>query len=225
MPSGIGAQDLASEATTPPSQLRGYIGARLDPLSAGAEASAYRSDNDLNPGLALASGPDGYRPAAVLMGLVERPEGLSVLLTRRADTLSHHAGQIAFPGGRTEPGEAPWETALREAEEEIGLPPERVALAGQSTPFRIQTGFHVTPVVGFLQPGFAPVCNPAEVAEVFEAPFAFLMDPANHERRLREQPSPPRWHYAMTYGDHVIWGATAGMLKALYDRLWGPGHG
>jgi 8-oxo-dGTP pyrophosphatase MutT (NUDIX family) len=225
MPSGIGAQDQAGDATTAAAELRRYISARLDSLSAGGTAPAYRSDSDLNPEMAFASAPDGYRPAAVLIGLVERPEGLSVLLTRRADTLSRHAGQIAFPGGRSEPGEASWETALREAEEEIGLRPELVALAGQSTPFRVQTGFHVTPVVGFLQPGFSPVCNPAEVAEVFETPFAFLMDPANHERRLREQPSPPRWHYAMTYGDRVIWGATAGMLKALYDRLWGPGHG
>jgi 8-oxo-dGTP pyrophosphatase MutT (NUDIX family) len=228
MPQGVGAQNpsvpAAASAASDVAELRHRIAARLDPLSVPQTPSAFRSDRDLNPHLVLAS-PDGFRPAAVLIGLIPRPEGLSVLLTRRADTLSRHAGQIAFPGGRGEPGEAPWETALREAEEEIGLKPEQVTLAGQSTPFRIQTGFDVTPVVGFVTPDFQPATNPDEVAEVFEAPFAFLMDPANHERRLGEQLNPPRWFYAITYGDRLIWGATAAMLKALHDRLWGHGDG
>jgi 8-oxo-dGTP pyrophosphatase MutT (NUDIX family) len=225
MPNGIGAQDQLTDPAAPMTPaaeaLRRYIVEHLDPLYTADQPTPFRSDRDLNPEMVFPALVDGYQPAAVLIGLVERDEGVSVLLTRRADTLRRHAGQIAFPGGRSDPGEAPWQTALREAEEEIGLRPDQVTLAGLSTPFRVQTGYHVTPVVGFVRADFQPVSNPAEVAEVFETPFAFLMDPANHERRRRDQPGPPRWHYAMTHGDRVIWGATAGMLKALYDRLWG----
>jgi 8-oxo-dGTP pyrophosphatase MutT (NUDIX family) len=205
--------------------LRGFIAARLDPLDFLSSEPLLRSDLDLNPDFAFPALADGYKPAAVLIGLVERSAGLSVLLTRRADSLRRHAGQIAFPGGRSEIGEASWQTALREAHEEIGLAAGQVELIGLSTPFRLSSGYDVTPVVGFVQADFAPASDPIEVAEVFEAPFAFLMDPANHVRKLREQPGPPRWHYAITYGDYVIWGATAAMLKALYDRLWGPVRG
>jgi 8-oxo-dGTP pyrophosphatase MutT (NUDIX family) len=220
-----GVQDNTTHAATlalpAGAALRDFIAARLDPLDAGPAQPLFRSDLDLNPDLVSSALPEGYKPAAVLVGLVQRPEGLNVLLTRRADTLRRHAGQIAFPGGRGEPGETAWQTALREAQEEIGLNASQVELIGLSTPFRLQTGFDVTPVVGFVEAGFTAAANSMEVAEVFETPFAFLMDPANHERRLREQPGPPRWHYAITYGDHVIWGATAAMLKALHDRLWG----
>lgn len=200
--------------------LRGYIAARLDPLEGEPAAPPFRSDLDLNPDWVAPALAEGYKPAAVLVGLIERSEGIHVLLTRRADELRRHAGQIAFPGGRGEAGEQAWQTALREANEEIGLGADQVDLIGLSTAFRLGTGYDVTPVVGLIAPDFRPVANPAEVAEVFEAPFAFLMDRANYELRLREQPGPPRWHYAVTYGDHVIWGATAAMLKALYDRLW-----
>ena len=224
--SNSSAQDqaLPLSALMPPSGegLRDYIAARLDPLDLRRPLPDYRSDLDLNPDIALTSEAEGYQPAAVLIGLVQRREGLNVLLTRRTDTLRRHAGQIAFPGGRGEAGEAAWQTALREACEEIGLTAEQVRLTGLSTPFRLRTGYDVTPVVGFVDGGFQPTPSPAEVAEVFEAPFAFLMDPANHERRLRDMPGGPRFHYAITWKDHVIWGATAAMLKALYDRLWGP---
>ena len=221
---GDGVQDqtfLPKAASLPVGPaLRRLIAERLDPLQSWSAEPGFRSDLDLNPDMALPELEEGYAPAAVLIGLVERSEGLHVLLTRRADGLRRHAGQIAFPGGRGESGETPWRTALREAGEEIGLFPDKVELAGLSTPFRLRTGYDVTPVVGFVQADFTPVSDPAEVAEVFEAPFAFLMDPSNHVRRLREEPGPPRWHYAITYGEHVIWGATAAMLKALYDRLW-----
>ena len=204
--------------------LREYIAARLDPLD-GPPAAAFRSDLDLNPDMILTSEAEGYQPASVLIGLVQRQDGLTVLLTRRTDTLRRHAGQIAFPGGRSEAGEVPWQTALREAWEEIGLVADQVKLVGLSTPFRLRTGYDVTPVVGFVDGGFEAKPSPDEVAEVFEAPFAFLMDPANIERRLGEFPGGPRWHYAITWKDHVIWGATAAMLKALYDRLWAPANG
>jgi 8-oxo-dGTP pyrophosphatase MutT (NUDIX family) len=161
-------------------------------------------------------------PAAVLVPLVERAGGLTVLLTKRSDTLRNHSGQVAFPGGRCEPGEAPWDAALREAQEEIGLDPSFVTLAGLSTGYRTVSDFHIIPVVGFVRPGFQLKINDAEVADVFEAPFAYLMNPANHERRFHEQPDTGlrRHYYAMPYEERFIWGATAGMLRALYDRLY-----
>ncbi len=206
--------------------LRAWIAARLDPLEAGAVSSqGARSDFDLDGG---AGGPDGspLKDAAVLIGLVERQDGLSVILTRRADTLRSHTGQVALPGGRCDPGETPWAAALREAREEIGLDPSLVALAGLSTPYRTGTGYHVTPVVGFVTPPITLTANPAEVADIFEAPFGFLMDPANHEQRQGVTPAgDSRRFYAITWEDRLIWGATAGMLRALHDRLRGPGPG
>jgi 8-oxo-dGTP pyrophosphatase MutT (NUDIX family) len=227
MAAGVPDHDMAFSAlpSATGASLRALIVARLDPIDRAVAPAAIGSDRDLNPELDAAAFPGGYHPAAVLIGLIERPGGLNVLLTQRADTLRKHAGQIAFPGGRSETGETAAVTALREAHEEIGLEPGQVELLGQSTPFRLQTGFDVTPVVGFVAPGFEARGDPSEVADVFEAPFAFLMDPANRERRLRELPGPPRWHYAITWRDRVIWGATAAMLKGLYDRLWNPADG
>ncbi|HEY5105158.1 MAG TPA: CoA pyrophosphatase [Caulobacteraceae bacterium] len=206
-----------------PAQLRAWIAGHLDPLDAtpSDDGAPVRSDFDLNPAHAPSQSVE-LTPAAVLVGLVEHADGLSVILTRRADTLRRHTGQIAFPGGRTDPGETPWATALREANEEIGLDPALVSLAGLSTPYRTGTGFHITPVVGFIAPGAALTANPDEVADIFETPFGFLMDPANHEQHRRTVPGgEERRFYAMTWEDRFIWGATAGMLRALYDRLYG----
>ncbi len=212
---------------TPPTagDLRDWITRHLDPLEAPAGAVAHRSDYDLGPAPAPeADAP--LTPAAVLVGLVEHPQGLSVILTRRSDSLRRHTGQVALPGGRCDPGETPWETALRESEEEIGLAREHVTLAGLSTPYRTGTGFHVTPVVGFVRPGFTLTANPDEVADIFETPFGFLMDPANHEAREGRTPAGDmRRFYAITWEDRLIWGATAGMLRALYDRLYGAAVG
>jgi 8-oxo-dGTP pyrophosphatase MutT (NUDIX family) len=201
--------------------VRNWITQHLDPLDDADDVSRpMRSDFDLNP-THLAPDED-LTPAAVLVPLVERESGLSVLLTRRAETLRRHTGQVAFPGGRCDPGEMVWQTALREAEEEIGLDPSLVSLAGLSTPYRTGTGYHVTPVVGFVEPTFNLTPNPAEVAEIFETPFGFLMDPANHEEHNRQTPAGDiRRFYAMTWENQFIWGATAGMLRALYDRLYG----
>ena len=205
----------------PPHELRLWIEASLDPLSA-ALSEILQSDYDLNPTL-RPSGEGPLRPAAVLVPLIERAEGISVLLTRRAETLRQHTGQIAFPGGRCDPGETPWQTALREAEEEIGLAPSLVEAAGLLSPYETVTGYRVVPVVGFVRPDFDLTINPAEVAEAFEAPFGFLMDAANHQRQFREPMGggERRYFYAMPYEDHFIWGATAGMLRGLYDRLYG----
>jgi len=201
--------------------LRGWIADHLDPLETSGGAGVVRSDFDLDPDNApVAEAP--LKPAAVLIGLVEHPNALSVILTRRSDTLRNHTGQVALPGGRCDPGEPPWRTALREAEEEIGLDPSRVTLAGLSTPYRTGTGYHITPVVGFIPPGFILTVNPDEVADVFETPFAFLMDPANYEQHVRKIPAGvTRRFYGMTWEDHFIWGATAGILRALHDRLYG----
>ena len=205
-------------------QLKARILSRLDPLEPPDPDRPVGSDFDLNPDLEVPIA--GLAAAAVLVPLVERDGVLSVLFTRRADQLRRHAGQISFPGGRCEAGETPWEAALREAQEEVGLDPAAVTPAGLSTPYRTITGYHITPVVGFVRGDHGLTLNPAEVAEAFEVPFAYLMDPANHERRHRDQPpGPPRWHYAITWDGRLIWGATAGMVRALYERLENPDVG
>ena len=204
--------------------LRAWISRHLDPLEEreAIKSHAQTSDFDLGP----AYGPnevDGpLTPASVLIGLVERAAGLSVILTRRADTLRRHTGQIALPGGRRDPGETPWQTALREAHEEIGLEPHYVSLAGLSSPYRTGTGYLITPVVGFVQAGFTLTANPDEVADIFETPFGFLMDPSNYEEReLQTADGVTRRFYAATHEDRYIWGVTAFMLRSLYERLYG----
>ena len=210
---------------TPWPEVRARIEERLAPLEAWDPAgAAFASDYDLNPDFR----PEAARlrrSAAVLVPIVEHAEGPTVLLTRRADALTRHAGQVAFPGGRSDAGEAPWETALREAQEEVGLEPERVTVAGLATPYETVTGFVVTPVVGFVRPGFTLTPDPAEVAEVFEAPFAFLMDSSSYEERSQVFAGAERYYYAVPHGDQLIWGATAGMLRGLRERLFGPSTG
>jgi 8-oxo-dGTP pyrophosphatase MutT (NUDIX family) len=203
--------------------LRDWIGDHLDPLEAHESANGVvRSDFDLSKAYGPTEVDGPLTPAAVLIALVERDAGLSVILTRRSDTLRRHTGQIALPGGRRDPGETPWQTALREAHEEIGLEPRFVSPVGLSTPYRTGTGYLITPVVGFVRPGFSLTANPDEVAEIFETPFGFLMDPANLEEHERALPNgETRRFYAYTHEDRFIWGATAGMLRALYDRLYG----
>jgi len=203
--------------------LKAWIADVLDPLHDGGAVAGVkrRSDYDLDPS-GMAAPDEALTPAAVLIGLVEREVGYTVLLTRRADTLRRHTGQVALPGGRQDPGETPWETALREAEEEIGLERRFVSLAGLSTPYQTGTGYLVTPVVGFVASGFSLTPNPDEVADIFETPFGFLMDPKNHEEHERQlSTGETRRFYAMTHEERVIWGATAGILRALYDRLYG----
>jgi len=208
---------------SPLERLKPWLEARLHPVrDYDPQSRTLRSDFDLNPSLEGRRAAHALAQAAVLVPLVQRATGLNVILTRRADTLSRHSGQIAFPGGRCDPGETPWTTALREAQEEIGLDPAFVAVSGLGDPYETVTGFCVTPVVGFVSPGFSLTPAPAEVAEVFETPFGFLMDPANHERRFHEGlDGQRRRYYAMPYQDRFIWGATAGMLRSLYERVFG----
>src|SRR5687768_5460706 len=157
-------------------------------------------------------------PAAVLLLVVNHPEP-TVVLTQRTSHLAHHAGQIAFPGGRREEADDSAEgTALREAAEEIGLDPARVQLLGRLPEYRTSTGFVVTPVVGWAEPPLAYTPDPHEVAEVFEVPLAFLLDPSNHRYESAFYRGRMRHYWAMPYGEHFIWGATAGMLVT-FQRL------
>lgn len=202
-------------------ELKDWIIEHLDPLE---DRDPIKAGLAYDAGFIGASRPtpiEDLAPAAVLVGLIEREHGYSVLLTRRSDTLRRHTGQIALPGGRLDPGEKPWGAALREAHEEVGLHPDFVELAGLSSPYATGTGFLITPVVGFVRSGFELVPNPDEVAEIFETPFGFLMDPQNHEEHEREFNGVKRRFYAMTHEDRFIWGATAGMLRMLYGRLYG----
>ncbi len=161
-------------------------------------------------------------PAAVLVPLVPRDDGLHVLLTRRTDHLHHHPGQISFPGGRVEDTDvSAVMTALRETEEEIGLDPDRVELLGELPDYCTGTGFRVSPVVGLVHPPFALELDTFEVAEAFEVPLAFLMDPDNHQRHRMEYQGRMREYWAMPWGDYFIWGATAGILVSLYRFLRG----
>jgi 8-oxo-dGTP pyrophosphatase MutT (NUDIX family) len=176
-----------------------------------------RGDHDLNPGMAPA---DQMRAAAVLVPLVDRPDGVTVLLTRRTEHLHHHAGQISFPGGRIEPGDgSPEEAALRETEEEVGLGRKHVELLGRLDLYRTRTGFEVTPVVGWVTPPFDIAPDRFEVAEVFEVPLDFIADARNHERHSRQWQGVTRHFYVLPYGGYYIWGATAGMLVNLAERL------
>ena len=152
-------------------------------------------------------------PAAVLVPLIPRPEGITVLLTQRAGHLSRHAGQVAFPGGRCDPGDGSIvHTALREAQEEVGLDPGRVEVLGVLPRYRTRTGFLITPVVGWIEPPFSLLPDPGEVADVFEMPLAFALDAGNHERHHRDADDGRRYFYVLPFEDRYIWGATAAML-------------
>ncbi len=166
--------------------------------------------------------PDELRaiPAAVLIGVVPRPEGPTVLLTQRAAALRKHSAQVAFPGGRVDAVDgSPVVTALRETEEEIGLSRERVSTLGFLDAYLTGTGYRIVPVVALVEPPFSLTLNPSEVDAAFETPLSFLLDPANHRREGREWKGHFRTYYAMPFGDRYIWGATAGIIRNLYERL------
>lgn len=183
--------------------------------------------NALPAGIAADSVPDliQYFPpspvaAAVLIPIVHHQDGLSVLLTERSAQLRQHAGQISFPGGRIEPTDAgPLEAALRETEEEIGLSREHVSFAGYLDPHLILSGYWITPVIGFVRPGFELKLDAREVQATFEVPLAHILDEANHRSRQRQLGSATVQVYDIPFEQHNIWGATAGILMALYRLL------
>jgi 8-oxo-dGTP pyrophosphatase MutT (NUDIX family) len=186
-----------------------------------------------DPGLIPASGDQGtdrmleilareqpIRPAAVLIPVIDRPQP-TVLLTQRSAHLSDHAGQISFPGGKIDATDAsPLDTALREAEEEIGLAREFVDPIGYLDLYGTSFGFRILPTVARVRPGFKLRVSPSEVDDAFEVPLAFLMNPANHQLHSKQFRGTERFYYAMPYGEHYIWGATAGMLRVLYERIF-----
>lgn len=195
----------------------GFVIERLAEALARPPAERPRGDHDLNPGFV----PNRTTTqAAVLVPLILRPDGLQVMLTQRTAHLKDHAGQISFPGGRAEPEDADSvATALRESQEEVGLPPELVQVLGRLDNYVTSTGYEVAPVVGLIRPPFPVKPDPYEVAEVFEVPLAFLVDPRNHERHNREFQGRKRHFYVLPYQDRYIWGATAGMLVNLANLL------
>lgn len=175
--------------------------------------AALGGDHALNPSMRRRK---DLIPAAVLVPLVDRPDGMTVLLTQRTDHLHDHAGQISFPGGRVEPEDVSHEAAaLRETEEEVGLTADRVELIGRLDFYVVRSGYRVTPVVGFVQPPFDIKPDPFEVAEVFEAPLSFFLDTDNHRLASRTDKGVERMYYEMPYNGYYIWGATAGMLVNL----------
>ena len=212
-PQRLPVDAIAGEPALPPERLTAaFLRARL------ADAPAWTPElpDDLRARL-----PD-LRRAAVLLPIVRRPTGLTMLLTQRTAHLSNHAGQISFPGGRTEEDDAsPVATALRETEEEIGLDRCHVEIVGRLPDHVTASSYLIRPIVGLVMPPFELVAESNEVAEIFEVPLAFLMDGANHQRMSFELPDGGgrRSFYAMPYGRFFIWGATAGMLRNLFHLL------
>ena len=184
-------------------------------------ATAVRGDLDLDDELWKKAGVQATKPAAVLIPVVERAEP-AVLLTLRTPDLKSHSGQIAFPGGKIDPGDAsPLDAALREAEEEIGLERKFVDPLGYLDLYLTFSGFRILPTVARVKPDYRLTINPAEVQETFEVPLEFLMSPDNHKRHSRIwKEGIERHYYAMPFGERYIWGITAGILRNLYERLY-----
>jgi 8-oxo-dGTP pyrophosphatase MutT (NUDIX family) len=178
-------------------------------------------DFTLNPGTQEWLVRPGLRDAAVLVPIVVHEAGASMILTRRSATLRKHTGQVAFPGGAIDPEDAgPVDAALREAEEEIGLPRALPEPLGVMPDYITGSGYRIRPVVALVPPGIAMTPNPDEVEEAFEVPFAHLMDPANHVRSSREWMGGERFYYEMPFHGHHIWGVTAGIIRAFYERVY-----
>lgn len=208
------APDLATRLTSPlRNELRGWVNDRL-------ALAPTLSDLGLTDDFRLPGREGLATPAAVLIPLVNRPHGISALFTLRSADLADHAGQISFPGGRTEDDDpSPEHTALRESAEEIGLAAHHVTLLGRLANYDTATGFRVTPVVGWLEPPFELTPDPTEVAEVFEVPLAFLLDTDNYQRHRRQFFGRERHYYAVPFENRFIWGATAAMLLMLSHTL------
>ncbi len=179
-----------------------------------------RGDHDVDPVMEKIAGVRPIRPAAVLVGIVDHDEP-TVLLTQRAQHLPDHPGQVSFPGGKIDKtDESPMHSALREAEEEIGLARENVAPVGYLDLYMTTLGYRIVPVIARVQPGFQLALNTAEVDEVFEVPLAYVMDLANMQKHSRDWNGITRHYYAITIGQRYIWGVTAGILRNLYERIW-----
>ncbi len=201
-------------------RLGAWLRARLLPLGQEGLGGRIFSDFDLTPDLRPKTGA-ALKPAAVLAPIILRPEGWTMLFTLRAADLPSHAGQVSFPGGRLEAQDLGHVgAALRETQEEIGLDPEWIHPIGAGDAYHTVTGFCVRPIIGLIEPGFTLRPDPREVAGVFEVPLALVLDGARYRAQTQMWRGILRRYYVLDYPDHHIWGATAGMLKALCDRLW-----
>jgi len=219
-------QSYSASALFAPDAFRGRARERLRkrPPAGDLDASlpADIGDHDLNIGRPVSHAFEGPpRRAAVLVPVVAHETGATVLLTRRTDHLSSHAGQVAFPGGKIEGTDAtPLAAALRETEEEVGIAAPDVDPLGYLDLYQTGTGFRIVPVVALIEPGYRLEIDENEVADVFEVPLAFLMTPSNHQRDSRIFRGVERHFYAMPYRDNYIWGATAGIIRNLYNRVY-----
>jgi 8-oxo-dGTP pyrophosphatase MutT (NUDIX family) len=213
VPSRFSIDDLRARA-------RGRLSAELPAHAFDPAFAPPHGDHALNAPAHEAVALAGARPAAVLAPIIDRPGGPRILLTLRASHLRAHSGQIAFPGGKIDEGETPLAAVLREAREEIGLAAGAVEPLGWLDPYLTGTGYRIMPLVGIIDPSFAPTINADEVEDVFEAPLSFLMDEANHQRHSREWQGSLRHFYAMPWRERYIWGATAGILRNLFERLY-----
>jgi 8-oxo-dGTP pyrophosphatase MutT (NUDIX family) len=187
-----------------------------DPMAQGA-----RGDLDLNPDAWERAGVSATKPASVLVPIIDR-SAPTVLLTQRTGELASHAGQIAFPGGKIDPADvSPVAAALREAREEVGLSPALIEPIGYLDLYLTFSGFRILPTVARVKPDFTLTLNPWEVAETFEVPLDFLMNTANHQRKTRDWKGFEREYYAIPFENHYIWGITAGIVRNLYERIYG----
>ena len=182
----------------------------------------FDGDFGLNPELKPHIINHAKKPAAVLIGFIECAGEAHVILTKRTEQLKSHSGQIAFPGGKIDATDAsPEAAALREAQEEIGLEPEEVEVLGRLPNYHSGSGFLIHPVLALVKPGANFAINRDEVEYMFDVPLSFLMDPTNHLKSSKEFKGAKRHYYEMPYGEHYIWGVTAGMIRVLYDRVFG----
>ena len=187
----------------------------------GPHAGLDYGDHRLNPDLSHLIIRPGLRDAAVLVPVVDHGDDAAMLLTKRTERMRSHSGQIAFPGGAIDPTDAtPEAAALRETNEEIGLELEDVEIVGRMPDYVTGSGYRIAPVLGIVQSGYLVTINEDEVDDVFEVPLSFLMDPANHRRESRIWQEKERFYYTMPYGERFIWGVTAGIIHALYERLY-----
>ena len=217
-------QETVTTPVLPAAEFFARVRDRLDlvtpPGLTDPNVTPARGDHDADPVMAKIAAVWPIRPAAVLVPVVEHSEP-TVLLTQRAQHLPDHPGQISFPGGKIDAGdETPLHSALREAEEEIGLDRAHVEPLGYLDLYMTTLGYRIVPLVARVKPGFELTLNPSEVDNVFEVPLAFLMDVANHQRHSRDWQGVTRHFYAITFEERYIWGVTAGILRNLYDRIY-----